>query len=108
MVNRHIYVKENMTTEIVVMKMKKRVFLDGKHIAVININEAQRTVFAEIETKEGSDFVYAEKFDDVCNYEKEAIKACIRYLKNMSVESVTVNSFMNLFALIMILINLDL
>ena len=97
-----------MTTEIVVMKMKKRVFLDGKHTAVISIDESQKTVLAEIETKEGTEFVYAEKFDDIRNYEKEAVKACIRYLKDLSAESINRNSFVYYFSFLFVFLNLEL
>ena len=62
--------------------MKKRVFLDGIHTAVIDINETNKTAIAELEKNGESELVYAEKFDKVCNYEKEAIKAVVAYLKS--------------------------
>lgn len=79
--------------------MKKRVFLDGVHTVIINTDEEKKTVIAEIETKEKNELIYAEKFDERCNYEKEAIKACLKYLnktneKRSSLKSVTKN-FLN-------------
>lgn len=71
--------------------MKKRVFLDGIHTAVIDVNEASRTVVAELEKDGAGELIYAEKFDKPCNYEKEAIKAVIAYLKS-SINAATIKS----------------
>lgn len=62
--------------------MEKRVFLDGIHTAIINVNKADKTVIAELEKDNVKELIYAEKFDEKCNYEKEAIKAVIAYLKD--------------------------
>ncbi len=62
--------------------MKKKVFLDGYHTAVISVNEDSKTVIAELESEDENELIYAEKFNKTCNFEKEAIKAVIAYLKN--------------------------
>lgn len=71
--------------------MKKRVFLDGYHTAVISINEESKTVIAELESGNEKKLIYAEKFDKICNYEKEAIKAVVAYLKSSFNSSVIKN-----------------
>ena len=71
--------------------MKKRVFLDGYHTAVISINEESKTVIAELESGNERNLIYAEKFDKICNYEKEAIKAVVAYLKSSFNSSVIKN-----------------
>lgn len=76
--------------------MKKRVFLDGKHTAVISVNESKNTVFAELETENGTELIYAEKFVSDCNFEKEAIKACIRYLNDSLPTPAEKSHFVNL------------
>lgn len=64
--------------------MEKRVFLDGIHTAIININETNKTVIAELEKDNVKEFIYAEKFDETKNPEKEAIKVCISYIQGNS------------------------
>ena len=86
--------------------MKKRIFLDGKHTAVISVNEERKTVVAELETEEGTDFVYAEKFNDFSNYEKEAIKACIRYLKISLTDPPAISAAVNILAVFAIALKL--
>ena len=75
--------------------MKKRVFLDGIHTAIIDINEKNKTVIAEIEKGSARELIYAEKFEKICNYEKEALKAVITYLKcsleDMSIKNIAPN-----------------
>ncbi len=82
--------------------MEKRVFLDGVHTAIINVNEANKTVVAEIEKDNVKELIYAEKFDKICNYEKEAIKAVITYLKS-SFDGSTVKSISSYVSATMLL-----
>lgn len=88
--------------------MIKRVFLDGRHTAVIKVNENRRTVTAELETEDGCELVYAEKFDKPCNYEKEALKSCLRYLKTKTADFSVGNVLANFMAVLVIFLNLAL
>ncbi len=66
-------------------KTKTRVNLDGLHSLDISVDEAKRTVIAElIVADEISTFIYAEKFDTSCNYLKAAIKKGMLYLSGES------------------------
>ena len=62
------------------LKKTKTVFLDGIHTAVLDINYEKKTVIANIITDDITEYVYAENFDDICDYEKMAVKACVAYL----------------------------
>lgn len=57
-----------------------RVNLDGLHSLDIAINEKAKTVVAELVIGEETTFIYAEKFDEPCNYLRTAIKKGITYL----------------------------
>lgn len=60
---------------------KTRVELDGFHSLDVSVNEAQRTVVAElIACGEEPEFIYAEKFDSPCNYLRNAIKKAVVYI----------------------------
>ncbi|MBQ8015454.1 MAG: hypothetical protein IJ264_04630 [Clostridia bacterium] len=63
-------------------KIKKtRVNLDGLHSLDISVNESNKTVIAElIVADEKPTFIYAEKFDNSCNYLKAAIKKGMLYI----------------------------
>lgn len=55
--------------------------LDGMHSLDISISETKRTVVAELQTPDDSPvLIYAEKFDEPCNYLKAAIKKGIKYV----------------------------
>lgn len=55
--------------------------LDGLHSLGISVDKESRTVIAElIVPGETPVFIYAEKFDEPCNYMKTAIKKGIVYL----------------------------
>ncbi len=56
--------------------------LDGLHSLEISIDKENKTVIAElIVPDEPPTFIYAEKFDEPCNYMKTAIKKGIVYLR---------------------------
>lgn len=56
--------------------------LDGLHSLEISVNKENRTVIAElIVPDEPPTFIYAEKFNEPCNYMKTAIKKGIVYLQ---------------------------
>lgn len=56
--------------------------LDGLHSLEISVNKENKTVIAElIVPDEPPTFIYAEKFDEPCNYMKTAIKKGIVYLR---------------------------
>ena len=59
---------------------RTRINLDGIHSLEVSVNENAKTVVAELIVGEESTFVYAEKFDEPCNYIRSAIKKCIVYL----------------------------
>lgn len=62
-------------------KTKKRVNLDGKHSLDISVCESTRTVITElIEFGEPPVMIYAEKFDEPCDYFKKGIRRGIEYL----------------------------
>ncbi len=63
------------------MSEKVRVNLDGLHSLDIRVCEAKRTIVTELVLPdEPPEFIYAEKFDEPCNYLKTAIKRGILYL----------------------------
>lgn len=57
-----------------------RVNLDGLHSLEITVNEKAKTVVAELIVGDETTFIYAEKFDEPCNYLRTAIKKGIIYL----------------------------
>ena len=60
---------------------KTRVDLDRRHSLDVTVNESSCTVVAEMITDGGEPtFIYAEKFDEPCNYLRTAIKKGITYL----------------------------
>ncbi len=55
--------------------------LDGLHSLEISVDKENKTVIAELVVPdEPPTFIYAEKFDEPCNYMKTAIKKGIVYL----------------------------
>lgn len=63
------------------MSEKVRVNLDGLHSLDISVSEANRTIVTELVLPdELPELIYAEKFDEPCNYLKTAIKKGIMYL----------------------------
>ena len=63
------------------MERKVRVNLDGLHSLDISVCEAKRTIVTELVLPdEPPELIYAEKFDEPCNYLKTAIKRGILYL----------------------------
>lgn len=63
------------------MDGKVRVNLDGLHSLDISVCEAKRTIVTELVLPdEPPELIYAEKFDEPCNYLKTAIKRGILYL----------------------------
>lgn len=63
------------------MEGKVRVNLDGMHSLDISVCEAKRTIVTELVLPdEPPELIYAEKFDEPCNYLKTAIKRGILYL----------------------------
>lgn len=72
--------------------IKKRVNLDGIHSLDISVNEEKQTVITELITLDDDPvMIYAEKFDEPCNYLKKGIRRGIEYL-NTSGESDPKNS----------------
>lgn len=60
---------------------KKRVNLDGIHSLIISVCEEKQTVVTELITlDEPPVFIYAEKFDEPCDYLKKGIRRGIEYL----------------------------
>lgn len=57
-----------------------RVNLDGLHSLEITVNEKAKTVVTELIVGDETTFIYAEKFDEPCNYLRTAIKKGIIYL----------------------------
>ncbi|MBQ8762481.1 MAG: hypothetical protein IJZ07_00060 [Clostridia bacterium] len=56
--------------------------LDGLHSLEISVDKENKTVIAHlIVPDEAPTFIYAEKFDEPCNYMKTAIKKGIVYLR---------------------------
>lgn len=67
--------------------IKRRVNLDGLHSLDISVYEEKKTVIAELITlDEAPIMVYAEKFDEPCDYLKKGIRRCIEYL-NASIKT---------------------
>lgn len=63
------------------MNEKVRVNLDGLHSLDVKVCEAKRTIVTELVLpNEPPELIYAEKFDEPCNYLKTAIKRGILYL----------------------------
>lgn len=63
------------------MSEKVRVNLDGLHSLDISVSEANRTIVTELVLPdEPPELIYAEKFDEPCNYLKTAIKKGLLYL----------------------------
>lgn len=62
--------------------IKKRVNLDGIHSLDISVCEPRQTVVTELITFDDPPvMIYAEKFDEPCNYFKAGIRRGIEYLK---------------------------
>ena len=61
--------------------VKKRVNLDGLHSLDISVYEEKKTVITELITL-GEDpiMIYAERFDEPCDYLKKGIRKGIEYL----------------------------
>lgn len=69
--------------------IRKRVNLDGFHSLDISFSESRQTVITELITPdEPPILIYAEKFDEPCDYLKKGIRKGIEYLngKNASKE----------------------
>lgn len=61
--------------------VKKRVNLDGFHSLDISVCEEKKTVITELITLDDDPvMIYAEKFDEPCNYLKKGIRRGIEYL----------------------------
>ena len=61
--------------------IKKRVNLDGLHSLDISVYEEKKTVITELITPyEEPVMIYAEKFDEPCDYLKKGIRKGIEYL----------------------------
>ncbi len=61
--------------------IKKRVNLDGIHSLDISINEEKKTVVTELITLDNEPvMIYAEKFDEPCNYLKKGIRRGIEFI----------------------------
>lgn len=61
--------------------VKRRVNLDGLHSLDISVCEEKKTVITELITlDEDPVMIYAEKFDEPCNYLKKGIRRGIEYL----------------------------
>lgn len=68
--------------------IKKRVNLDGIHSLDISIYEEKKTVITELITlDEEPVMIYAEKFNEPCNYLKKGIRRGIEYLNANSKNS---------------------
>lgn len=67
---------------------KMRVNIDGFHLLDVTVNEAKRTVVAELAAGDAEPvFIYAERFDSPCNYIRTAIKKGIDYINLCGRES---------------------
>ena len=77
--------------------IKKRVNLDGFHSLDISVYEEKKTVVTELITL-GEDpvMIYAEKFDEPCDYLKKGIRRGIEYL-NASIKTDPNKHFQNFF-----------
>lgn len=61
--------------------VKRRVSLDGLHSLDISVCEEKKTVITELVTlDEDPVMIYAEKFEEPCNYLKKGIRRGIEYL----------------------------
>lgn len=61
--------------------IKRRVNLDGFHSLDISVYEEKKTVITELITLDGDPImIYAEKFDEPCDYLKMGIRRGIEYL----------------------------
>jgi len=61
--------------------IKRRVNLDGFHSLDISVFEEKKTVITELIThNEAPVMIYAEKFDEPCDYLKKGIRRGIEYL----------------------------
>ncbi len=61
--------------------IKKRVNLDGVHSLDISVCEEKKTVITELITLDDAPvMIYAEKFDEPCDYLKKGIRRGIEYL----------------------------
>lgn len=61
--------------------VKKRVNLDGLHLLDISVCEEKQTVVTELITlDEPPVLIYAEKFDEPCNYLKKGIRRGIEFV----------------------------
>lgn len=75
------------------MNEKVRVNLDGLHSLDITIREDKKTIITELVLPdEPPELIYAEKFDEPCNYLKTAIKRGLLYLDGkITVKSEKIN-----------------
>lgn len=65
--------------------IKKRVNLDGFHSLDVSVYSERKTVVTElIRPDEEPVMIYAEKFDEHCDYLKKGIRRGIEYLNSMS------------------------
>lgn len=72
--------------------IKNRVKLDGIHSLDVSVYETRQTVITELITlDEPPVLIYAEKFDEPCNYLKMGIRRGIEYLNGT--KSVKVNAY---------------
>lgn len=72
--------------------VKKRVNLDGIHSLDISVYEENKTVVTELITLDESPvMIYAEKFEEPCNYLKMGIRKGLEYL-NVTRESISKKS----------------
>lgn len=61
--------------------IKRRVNLDGFHSLDISVYEEKKTVITELITLDGDPImIYAERFDEPCDYLKMGIRRGIEYL----------------------------
>lgn len=61
--------------------IKKRVNLDGFHSLDISVYEEKKTVITELITlDEDPVMIYAEKFDEPCDYLKKGIRRGVEYI----------------------------
>lgn len=77
--------------------IKKRVNLDGFHSLDISVYEEKKTVITELITlDEDPVMIYAEKFDEPCDYLKKGIRRGIEYL-NAGIKTDPNKQFQNFF-----------
>lgn len=63
--------------------VKKRINLDGRHSLDISVDEKKKTVITElISSDDDPVMIYAEKFDEPCDYLKKGIRRGIEYLNS--------------------------